>query len=163
MPAPATQPRPALGQQVLKVYHLLSGLPGGRFLFNRLVAFKIPYSASIGARVMVLEPGYAKLTLNDKRSIRNHLNSIHAVALTNFGELTSGLALNTRLPSNVRGIVTQITTDYVKKARGPLTAECRCTLPDISSDMDITIAATIKDQTLDAVATVKVVWRLGLK
>ncbi|MGD8641155.1 MAG: DUF4442 domain-containing protein [Gammaproteobacteria bacterium] len=141
----------------------LSAIPGGRFVFNRIIAWKIPYSATIGARVITLEPGYAKLYLKDKKSIRNHLNSIHAVALTNFGELTSGLALNTALPATARGIVTKISTDYMKKARGSLVAECRCEPPSVTEDMDYTVEAIIKDQEQDIVATVKVNWRLGLK
>jgi len=162
MPTSATQSRQSLGEQILNVLKILSAFPGGRFLFNRIIAARIPYSATIGARVAALEPGHAKLLLKDKRSVRNHLNSIHAVALTNFGELTSGLALLTRLPANVRGIVIQITTDYLKKARGTLVAECRCELPEVTSDMDFTVIADIKDQAHDTVAIVKVVWRLGL-
>ena len=153
----------SVGQQLLGALNKLSVIPGGRFLFSRLIGFKIPYSATIGARIVVLEPGYAKLALKDKKKIRNHLNSIHAVALTNFGELTSGLALNTTLPANIRGIVIQITTDYVKKARGTLVAECRCKPPAVTNDMDYTVEAVIKDQQQDIVANVKVIWRLGLK
>jgi len=163
MPAPLNQTQQSLGQQVANTFNTLSRFPGGRFIFNRIIANKIPYSATIGARVMVLELGYAKAQLKDRRKIRNHLNSIHAVALTNFGELTSGLALITSLPANVRGIVTQITTDYVKKARGTLLAECRCNLPKVTSDMDFSVTAVIRDQAQDTVATVTVLWRLGLK
>jgi acyl-coenzyme A thioesterase PaaI-like protein len=158
-----TQLRLSAGQQLLKLLNQLSAIPGGRFLFNRFIAYKIPYSATIGARVSVLEPGYAKLTLKDRKSIRNHLNSIHAVALTNFGELTCGLALNAGLPASVRGIVIHIGTDYVKKARGTLVAECRCDLPSVTGDMDYTVEAVIKDQEQDIVAKVKVLWRLGLR
>lgn len=151
------------GKQLLNAVNRLSTIPGGQFILNKLIARKIPYSASIGARVMVLKPGYAKLFLKDKKKIRNHLNSIHAVALTNFGELTSGLALNTSLPDNVKAIVTQLNTTYVKKARGSLIAECRCDPPVVVSDMDYSVEALIKDQQQDIVARITAVWRLGLK
>lgn len=158
-----SQSRLSAGQQLLTVLNRLSAIPGGRFIFNRIISWKIPYSATIGARVVVLEPGYAKIILKDKKAIRNHLNSIHAVALTNFGELTSGLALNTGLPANVRGIVTNISTEYLKKARGTLVAECRCDLPTVAGDMEYIVEAVIKDHEQDIVAKVRVVWRLGLK
>jgi acyl-coenzyme A thioesterase PaaI-like protein len=151
------------GQKLLGIWNKLAGFPGGRLLFNFLIARKIPYSATTGARVQVLMPGYAKLTLKDKPSIRNHLNSIHAIALTNLGELTSGLALNTGLPAHVRGIVIKITTEYFKKARGTLTAECQCDLPNVTNDMEYTVVSEIKDHDNDIVATVSVQWRLGLK
>lgn len=157
------KPGLSIGQQLINVRKKLSAVPGGHFIFNKIIASKIPYSATIGARIVDLEPGYAKLTLQDRKLIRNHLNSIHAVALTNFGELTSGLALNTGLPANARGIVTNISTEYVKKARGTLVAECRCEPPTVTKDMEYTVEAVIKDQKQDIVATVKVLWRLGLK
>jgi acyl-coenzyme A thioesterase PaaI-like protein len=163
MGTPHPQPPLSVGQQLLNVLNKLSAIPGGYFVFSRIIAAKIPYSATIGARIVVLKPGYAKLILKDKKSIRNHLNSIHAIALTNFGEFTSGLALNTGLPANVRGIVIHIGTDYVKKARGTLVAECRCELPEVTMDMEYTVEAVIKDQEQDVVAKVKVLWRLGLK
>jgi len=163
MGTPHTHTRLSIGQQLLNLVNKLSVIPGGHFIFNRIIASKIPYSATIGARVVVLEPGYAKFILKDKKSIRNHLHSIHAVALTNFGEMTSGFALNAGLPADVRGIVLRITTEYVKKARGTLIAECRCELPIVTNDMDYTVEAVIIDQEQDIVAKVKVLWRLGLK
>ena len=160
---PITQPSLSVGQQLLKAVKTLSTIPGGHFILSRIIAWKIPYSATIGARVSVLEPGFARLVLKDKKAVRNHLNSIHAVALTNFGELTSGLALITRLPANVRGIVININTEYLKKARDTLIAECRCDPPLVTRDVDYTVEAVIKDHAQDVVAKVRVVWRLGLK
>lgn len=163
MPTTLTSPNVPMGEKILSYYKTLTAIPGGRFLFNRFLAFHIPYSATINARVMDLKPGYARFELADRRKVRNHLNSIHAIALSNFGELTSGLALMTGLPAQVRGIVLQITTNYLKKARGTLIAECHCVLPEVKGDTDVTVEAYIKDHEMNVVAQVKVLWRLGLK
>ncbi len=101
------------------------------------------------------------MILRDRRKIRNHLRSIHAIALCNLGEMVTGLALMNSLPDNTRGILTGISVDYLKKARGRLTAECFCTIPDSSEQHEYTLRGEIRDTTGDPVATVSARWLIG--
>jgi acyl-coenzyme A thioesterase PaaI-like protein len=112
--------------------------------------------------VLELAPGHAKLVLRDRRAVRNHLGSIHAVALTNLGEMASGLAMTVGLPAGVRGIVLRIETVYLKKARGTLVCDCRVSVPEVTGDVNHEVHAEIRDAGGDMVASVRVVWRLGL-
>jgi acyl-coenzyme A thioesterase PaaI-like protein len=121
----------------------------------------VPYSGALGARVVTLEPGFVRLRLSDRRAIRNHLGSVHAVALANLGELASGLAMTTALPPNVRSIVTSLSAEYHKKARGVLEVESRVTVPVVTAPTDHEVRAVIRDRAGDDVATVTVRWRLS--
>lgn len=153
---------PAPGQRLRSLWGRLSPYPGGKWLFSRILGRMAPYSGTIGALVEQLEPGYAKVSLADRRRVRNHLDSIHAVALVNLAEQASGLAVLMGLPSDVRGILTGLTITYLKKARGRLVAECRCAIPAVAGSIDYEAVATIKDSGEEVVAQAVARWRLGL-
>ena len=151
----------APGASVARWWERLSKLPGGKRMFSAVIGRTAPYTGSIGARVEELRPGYARWTLRDRRALRNHLNSIHAVALVNLAEVTSGTAMLMSLPAGTRGIVTSLTTTYMKKARGRLTAECRCDLPEVVSETSFDVHAEIRDEAGDVVARATVTWLLS--
>ena len=148
----------APGASIARWWARLAGRPGGKRVFSAVIGRMAPYTGSIGARVEELRPGYARWTLHDRRALRNHLNSIHAVALVNLAEVTSGTAMLMTLSPGTRGIVTSLETSFVKKARGRLTAECHCEIPPITGDTQIAVHAEIRDEAGDVVATATVNW-----
>jgi acyl-coenzyme A thioesterase PaaI-like protein len=160
-PMPPPRALPAPGQRLRALWHRLAPLPGGRRLFGFLLGRIVPYSATLGARVEVLEPGHCRVALRDRRAVRNHLDSVHAMALANLAELASGLAMVVGLPAGVRGIVTAFSIAFVKKARGRLTAECRVPgLDQVASEEEREAAVTISDAGGDVVARATARWRL---
>jgi acyl-coenzyme A thioesterase PaaI-like protein len=149
------------GKRLLDLWKRLSPLPGGQWLFARIFAHTVPYSGSVGPRIRVLEPGHARVEIPDRRSNRQHLGSVHAIALMNVAEMTSGLAMMAALPEGVRGIVTRISMEYLKKARGTITAVAHVTVPEVTGDLDFDVTADCLDPDGTVVARATVTWRLG--
>lgn len=132
-------------------------------MFSWILGRQVPYSGSVRPRVLELDAGYARIGMKDRHALRNHFDSIHAIALANILELTSGIAMTTTLPSNARGIPTRISIEYLKKARGPLIAEARCTVPEITGDAEHDFHSDVRDAAGDVVARATARWRIGPK
>lgn len=141
------------GAWIREGWQRLRGLPGGPRIFSRLLGAAIPYTGALGAQVLTLEPGYAKVRLDERRAVRNHLRSIHAIALSNLAELTGNLALAYSLPEDSRFIVTKLCIEYKKKARGSIVAECRCEPPRSSERQEYELHIALTDQSGVVVAS----------
>ena len=151
----------SVGSLLLRLWQRLRPLPGGTWLFSRVFGWRVPYSGSVRPHIRVLTPGHAEVEIPDRRANRQHLGSVHAIALLNVAEQASGLALLTGLPDGVRGIVTQISMQYFKKARGTIRAVSRVEVPLVTGDIECDVIAECFDPGGGLVARATVRWRLG--
>jgi uncharacterized protein (TIGR00369 family) len=134
------------------IWSKMAPMPGGKQMFSRAAGFVAPYTATIGAVVVDFEPGYARVSMADRRAVRNHLRCVHAVALVNLAELTGNLALIAAMPKDARMIVTGLSIEYLKKARGKLVATGKCPVPNTSVRQGIDVAVEIADAKGEVVA-----------
>jgi acyl-coenzyme A thioesterase PaaI-like protein len=160
MPAPETPTN-----SLLTSWQRARSLPAGKALFSYALRRKVPYSGTIRARVEELAAGYAKVRMADRTRVRNHFNSIHAVAMTNLGELASGLAMTAAMPPELRGIPVHFTVEFVKKARGEIVAEGRAPIPETPDETteqrEYEVEAILEDQTGTRVARFTALWAVG--
>jgi acyl-coenzyme A thioesterase PaaI-like protein len=69
--------------------------------------------------------------------------------------------MSTALPPGYRGIVTKMKLEYLKKARGTVTAEARTALSDLTVEAEHDFAADVKDEAGEIVCRATVTWKLG--
>jgi acyl-coenzyme A thioesterase PaaI-like protein len=111
--------------RTLALFRRFSRLPGGRWLFTRAVCWRAPYFASIAPRVTLLAPGHCEVRIRNRRRVRNHIGTVHAIAMANMCELAAGLATEVTIPPDMRWIPKGMTIDYLRKAGTDLRAVCR--------------------------------------
>lgn len=151
------------GNLIRDAWDRLSAIPGGKVIFSRLVGMTAPYTGSIGARVLELRRGFSRIELADRRKVRNHIDCVHAIALANLAELTGNVAVAYTLPDDARFIVAALSIDYLKKARGTITATTTCPLISTAAEEEYEIEVSLKDRTGDEVAHVVLKTLVGPK
>jgi hypothetical protein len=129
----------ARGNPLRTLWDRLSAVPGGRTVFSLLVGRAAPYT------------GTAEVVMKDRPSVRNHLRSVHAVALANLCELTGNVALAYSLPDDARFIVAGMRLEYVKKARGPITGTSDCPVPETAERRSWEVPVVLRDAQGDVV------------
>jgi acyl-coenzyme A thioesterase PaaI-like protein len=151
----------SIGPGLRHYWKKLSALPAGRRLFSHLLGYYVPYTGTLGATVELLEPGRCVVVLRERRKLRNHLDSVHAMALANLGEMATGLALMNSLPDKARGILRRYHIEYLKKARGQLRADCRCEIPADPQERVLEVCCEIHDSAGVLVSVVTAHWLIG--
>lgn len=148
---------------IREAWDTLVRVPGGKLMFSQLVGRMAAYTGTIGARVDELRHGYAETSMRDRPRVRNHLRSVHAIALANLAELTGNIAVAYSMPDDARFIVAGLSIDYTKKARGTIRGTCTC--PEVTSNerQEYQVVVRLSDESGDEVAKVTLRTLVGPK
>ncbi len=106
---------------VLSYWTKLSGYPGGKYFFSKVVQFKAPYFRTVNAIIDELRPNYARLHISKRRSVENHIGTVHVIAICNLLEMAMGVMAEASVPPHLRWIPKGMTVDYTAKAGSDIT------------------------------------------
>lgn len=106
----------------LKLWKTLGSSSLGKWLFAKIICFKAPYFTTIRPRVTLLHANLCEAYLVQTRRVQNHIGCIHAIALCNLAELCAGLMTDVSIPGDMRWIPKGMSVEYLKKAKGKITA-----------------------------------------
>lgn len=147
---------------ILERYQRLCKLPGGKFIFAKLVGFSAPFFSKISPIFIDLRPAYCKTQIKDRRSVRNHLGTINAGALCSMAEMTGGLALDSVVPSSLRWIPKTMTVQYLAKATGTITAVSEFNA-SIVQEGDVVIPILVSNKADEIVFTADITFYVSRK
>lgn len=150
-----------MAADIHSLWDRLSNRPGGRWIFSMLLGRIVPYTGSIKPRVLELTSTGARVELRDRRAVRNHLHSVHAIALANLAELSTGLPLAYAVQPRGRAILLSLKVEFLKKARGTLVGSSSFVAPSADRETDIDIPVEVRDAGGVVVARALARWRVG--
>ena len=142
------------------VYNKLSILPERvkNKAFSKVMGMVIPFSAKSKFDIEKLKEGYMRVSIPYIKSNMNHIKTHHALAMSELGELATGVCLAYSLPKNSQVILKSLNTEYLKKGKGKLTVEAEFDLKKIKDRGDIIFDVEIKNKSKETVAKAQYVW-----
>lgn len=91
----------------------------------------VRYTGTTGQKVEELTEERAVITLKNKKSVQNHIGSVHAVASVLIAESATGYLIGMNISDDCVPVIKTIKADYVKRAKGDMRAEAKLTKAQI--------------------------------
>lgn len=138
------------------MYRKLSALPKGRAVFGQLFSRAAPYFASAHLRIVDMRPHHGEVVVPLRRSTKNHIGTVHAIAACNGLEAAMGLLAEATCPSDHRWLPMGMDVKYLAKSDSDLVCTADSDATDWSGgpEVPITVRATRADGTVTVEGTI---------
>lgn len=132
----------------------------GQRLFSGAMRLVAPYFTTVPVIVESVESGRAEARMGTRPWTRNHLGTVHAIALCNMAEMTMGVVAEATVPSSQRWIPKGMTVSYDAKARGTMHAVATLDLPEkIGKGKEVPVQIAVIDDDDQTVFTAEIrIW-----
>jgi acyl-coenzyme A thioesterase PaaI-like protein len=132
---------------VLVSWQRASGSSIGRWLFARAVCRRAPYFGTIKPFFVELAPAVCRVGMRKRRSVENHIRTVHALAMGNLCELAAGMVTEVTIPTTLRWIPRGMTIEYLRKAESGVTATARLTKTEWTGGPEtVAVPVSVVDQ-----------------
>jgi acyl-coenzyme A thioesterase PaaI-like protein len=144
----------------MSMYRRLEGLPAGKQLFSRAYQVAAPYFLTIPVTIESVEPGRARAHMLHTPWVRNHLGTVHAIALCNLAEYTMGAVAEATIPPTHRWVPRGMSVRYLGMARGTMHADARLELPaELAAKQEVPVQISVTDRAGEEVFTATIdIW-----
>ena len=141
---------------VLKMWRKLSAYPGGKLAFSKAICMKAPYFSTISPRFEELGVGYGVVRIRERRSIHNHIGTVHAIALCNLAEVVGGMTAEVSMPKGMRWIPAGMSVRYVKPAKGVLRGYASMREIEVGEKGEVPVQVEVKEEDGTVVFTAEI-------
>ncbi len=102
--------------KVMSLYKRTKMLPFGQKIFSKMVSRMAPYFATIKPKITELRPNYCECLIKKRRSVQNHIKTVHVIAICNGLEMAMGVMAEASIPKHLRWIPKGMNVEYTAKA-----------------------------------------------
>jgi len=140
----------------LDLYRRITALPQGKRIFSMLYGQKAPYFASIHMSVEEMRPHLGRIVIPKRRSVKNHIGTVHAIAACNGLEAAMGLLAEATCPPDMRWLPKGMDVQYLAASTTALTCTAETTEADWAHapDVPVKVTAVTTDGTVTVSGTI---------
>lgn len=110
---------------------------------STLFGTTVKFTGTTGIKVEELTNSHSIVTLKNKKSVQNHIGSVHAVASVLIAESATGYLIGMNISDECVPVIKTIKADYVKRAKGDMRAEASLTKEQIKDIQSSTKGETV--------------------
>lgn len=107
---------------LLNIYEKFANIPGGQRVFSLFFCRKAPYFSSISPVITELRPHFCEVKFKKRRSVENHIRTVHVIAIANALECAMGACAEASIPASLRWIPKGMDLRYTAKATSDIRA-----------------------------------------
>jgi acyl-coenzyme A thioesterase PaaI-like protein len=163
MPAIPSLPSLAELQQKLpkstfEAYQVVSALPQGKRLFSLMFQQKAPYFGSAHIQVRDMAKNRGEVLVPKRRSVQNHIGTVHAIAVANGLEAAMGLLAEATTPKGYRWLPKGMDIAYLALSTSDILCVAETTDEDWANapDVPVKVTATRDDGTVVVEGTIRI-------
>lgn len=137
----------------LELYNKVTALPQGKRVFSVLFAQKAPYFASAHIQVTEMRKHLGQVIVPKRRSTKNHIGTVHAIAACNGLEAAMGLLAEATCPADMRWLPKGMEVQYLAKSDTDLTCTAETSAANWAAAPEVPVS--VKAVTADGTVTVQ--------
>lgn len=130
--------------KVMALYKRVTRLPFGQKIFSIMVARMAPYFSTIKPLITELRPNYCECLIKKRKSVQNHIKTVHVIAICNGLEMAMGVMAEASIPAHLRWIPKGMSLDYTAKAGSDIRCVAKVT-PEQWQVGDLLVEVTAYD------------------
>jgi acyl-coenzyme A thioesterase PaaI-like protein len=150
--------------KVVDLYEKAHAIPVvGDRIFSFAFSQVAPYFWTIRPRFTVIEPNHAEVVIPKRRGVKNHIGTVHAIALCNGLEAAMGVLAEASIPQDKRWIPKGMEVSYTAKATTDITCIAETdpgewtgdALPEQGGDVAVRVRGVRTDGTVVIEGTIR--------
>jgi len=153
-----TELQKKLPKSTFEAYQVVSALPQGKRIFSLLFQQKAPYFASAHIQVRDMAKNRGEVLVPKRRSVQNHIGTVHAIAVANGLEAAMGLLAEATTPKGYRWLPKGMDIEYVALSTSDILCVAETTDEDWANapDVPVKVTATRDDGTVVVQGTIRI-------